>query len=121
MPITTGLSGNEIYCLQLKGFTPGNIVVGNSVYSLGLLRSIGTGVKSIIGGELQHVTKLIEEGREIAYQRMLKEAQTAKATGITGVSSELIFHGSNIEFLSIGSMVFANSSATNQFSTAANG
>jgi hypothetical protein len=37
MAITTGLSGNEIYCLAQKNFNPGNIVVGNSVHSLGFL------------------------------------------------------------------------------------
>ena len=34
MPVMTGLSGNEIYCLHLKGLSPGELVVGNSVYSL---------------------------------------------------------------------------------------
>lgn len=120
MPVTTGLSGNEIYCLAQKGYAPGNIVVGNSVYSLGLLRSVGTGLKSILGGELEQVTKLIEEGRESAYKRMLHEADAAKATGITGVSSQLIFHSGNIEFLSIGSLVHADNS-TAQFTTSANG
>ncbi len=33
--LMTGLSGNEIYCLAQKGYSPGNIVVGNSVHSLG--------------------------------------------------------------------------------------
>ncbi|MEK0426025.1 MAG: hypothetical protein RJB11_2116, partial [Planctomycetota bacterium] len=33
----TGLSGNEIYCLSLKGYTPGDLVVGNSVFSMGFL------------------------------------------------------------------------------------
>ena len=37
MPIMTGLSGNEIYCLGLKKFAPGELVVGNSVHSLGFL------------------------------------------------------------------------------------
>ena len=32
----TGLSGNEIYCLSRKGWSPGNVVVGNSVHSLGV-------------------------------------------------------------------------------------
>jgi len=122
MAITTGLSGNEIYCLDQKGFTPGNIVVGNSVYSLGLLRSIGTGFKSMLGGELEQVTKLIEEGREAAYKRMVNEANTANATGITGVTSELIFHSGNIEFLSIGSLIHAtDSSIKTQFTTSADG
>ena len=35
MPVTSGLSGNEIHCLQLKGFGPGELVVGNSVHSVG--------------------------------------------------------------------------------------
>ena len=39
----TGLSGNEIYCLAQKGWVPGNIVVGNSVHSLGFVRSVGSG------------------------------------------------------------------------------
>ncbi len=122
MSIITGLSGNEIYCLAQKGYTPGNIVVGNSVYSLGLLRTVGAGVKSILGGELIDVTKLIEEGREAAYKRMVHEATTGNATGITGVTSELIFHSGNIEFLSIGSLVHATDTGMkSQFTTSANG
>jgi AsmA protein len=30
----TGLSGNELFCLQLKGLTGGELVIGNSVYSI---------------------------------------------------------------------------------------
>jgi len=120
MTVTTGLSGNEIFCLAQKGYTPGNIVVGNSVYSLGLISSVGTGFKSILGGELEQVTKLIEEGREAAYKRMVHEANTARATGITGVTSELIFQAGNIEFLSIGSLVYSESNQS-QFTTSANG
>lgn len=122
MAITTGLSGNEIFCLAQKGYTPGNIVVGNSVHSLGLLGSIGSGVRAIVGGEIEQLTKLIEEGRETAYQRMVQEAASHHASGITGVTSQLIFHGMNVEFLSIGSTVNAVSSdGKAQFSTSANG
>jgi uncharacterized protein YbjQ (UPF0145 family) len=122
MTITTGLSGNEIYCLAQKNFKPGNIVVGNSVHSLGFLGSLGSGLKVILGGEIENFTSLIAEGREAAYQRMLHEALVLKGSGITGVTSELIFHGSNIEFLSIGSIVHAvNEDAKTQFSTSADG
>ena len=48
--LMSGLSGNEMYCLGLKGWDPGNIVVGNSVYSLGLLRGITSGLKTLAGG-----------------------------------------------------------------------
>jgi len=122
MTVTTGLSGNEIYCLAQKGFRPGNIVVGNSVHSLGVLRGIGAGLQSLIGGELEQITQLIESGRETAYNRMLEEARAHGATGITGVTSELISHGSNIEFLSLGSVLHNDSSNNNKkFSTSANG
>ncbi len=32
----SGMSGNEIFCLAEKGLTPGEIVVGNSVVSIGV-------------------------------------------------------------------------------------
>jgi uncharacterized protein YbjQ (UPF0145 family) len=122
MTVITGLSGNEIFCLAQKGYVPGNIVVGNSVHSLGLLGSIGSGFKAILGGEIAQVTKLIAEGREKAYQRMMQEAASHNASGITGIASQLIFHGANVEFLSIGSVIFSSNSAENsQFSTSANG
>lgn len=122
MPVTTGLSGNEIYCLEKKGFTPGNIVVGNSVHALGFLGSVGSGFKAMLGGEIQQITQLIEEGRATAYQRMLHEADSQNAVGITGVTSQLIFHGSNIEFLSIGSTIQSSKNENQvKFSTSADG
>jgi hypothetical protein len=65
----SGLSGNEIYCLAQKGWTPGNIVVGNSVYSLGFLGSITSGLRMMAGGEIENVTRLISDGRHAAIQR----------------------------------------------------
>jgi len=123
MTIITGLSGSEIFCLQQKGFTPGNLVIGNSVISLGLLSSIGSGIKTLIGGEVGQITKIIHEGRQRAYARMLAEAKHHGGVGITGVSNELIFHESNVEFLAIGSCVHRDSDKTEQleFSTSADG
>lgn len=122
MSVTTGLSGNEIYCLEKKGYTPGNILVGNSVHSLGFLGSVGSGFKAMLGGEIKQITQLIEEGRETAYQRMMREAETHGAQGMTGVTSQLIVHGSNIEFLAIGSSVHAiNDRGSTRFSTSADG
>ena len=105
MSIMTGLSGNEMYCLHLKGLSPGELVVGNSVYSLGLVGGIGAGLQSAFGGEVTQVTKIIHEGRQQSYARMLEEARQRGGAGITGVTSELrAFHG-NIEFLSVASCV----------------
>lgn len=103
----TGLSGNEIFCLHLKGMKPGNLVIGNSVYSMGLIGSIGAGFSNMLGGEVTQITQVIHEGRQQSYQRLENEARSHGGLGITGVTSELRhFHG-NIEFLSLGSTVHA--------------
>ena len=124
MPVMTGLSGNEIYCLHLKNMTPGELVVGNSVYSLGFVGSVGAGLRNMMGGEVSQVTQTIHEGRLQAFQRMQAEAKQHGGCGITGVSSELRhFHG-NIEFLSVGSTVHregASGPENLDFSTAHNG
>ncbi len=124
MPVMTGLSGNEIYCLHLKGLLPGEMVVGNSVYSLGFLGSLGAGFRNMMGGEVTQVTQIIHEGRLQAFQRMQAEATQHGGSGISGVSSELRhFHG-NIEFLSVGSTIHREGAAAGteqlSFSTAHN-
>jgi uncharacterized protein YbjQ (UPF0145 family) len=105
MPVMTGLSGNEIYCLHLKDMIPGELVIGNSVYSLGFVGSVGAGFRNMMGGEVTQLTQIIHEGRNQSFQRMQLEAQKHGGLGVTGVTSELRhFHG-NIEFLSVGSTV----------------
>ena len=87
--LISGLSGNEIYCLAQKGWAPGGIVVGNSVYSLGFVRGLTSGFRALAGGELTSVTELISDGRHAALDRMEEEAHRQQAHGLTGVTSEL--------------------------------
>jgi uncharacterized protein YbjQ (UPF0145 family) len=123
MPVMTGLSGNEIYCLHLKGMTPGDLVIGNSVFSMGFLGGIGAGFRGMVGGEVQQLTSVIHEGRMEGYKRMISEASQRGAMGITGVTNELRhFHGQT-EFLSVASCVHrqAGGAESIQFTTSANG
>jgi uncharacterized protein YbjQ (UPF0145 family) len=119
--LMTGLSGNEIYCLAQKGFDPGNIVVGNSVYSLGLVRGITSGLKTLSGGEIGSITQLIVDGRHAAISRLEREAQDEGDRGLTGVASELRKLGSLMEFLAIGSSVKSSAGTGPFFSTACTG
>ena len=119
----TGLSGNEIYCLHLKGLRPGGLVVGNSVFSMGFLGGLGAVGRGILGGEVPQVTSVIHDGRLEAFARMQAEARRHGGTGITGVSNQLrTFHGSS-EFLSVASCVHRTNeaSAAAEFSTSADG
>ena len=123
MPVMTGLSGNEMFCLNLKGLAPGELVIGNSVHSLGLIGSLGAGFQTAFGGEVSQVTSIISEGRHESEARLIAEAQKHGAHGITGVTSELRSMQGNIEFLSVGSCVHDGATAVPKapYSTSSNG
>jgi uncharacterized protein YbjQ (UPF0145 family) len=121
MPIMTGLSGNEIFCLGLKNLSPGELVVGNSVHSLGFLGGLGAGLKGIVGGEVAQVTEIIREGRTQSHARIMQEAKEFGARGVTGVTSELRHMQGNVEFLSVGSCVHGPDTSARPFSSSSNG
>ena len=105
MAINTGFNGNEIFCLAKKGFAPGELVIGNSVWSVGFMGGIGQALKTIGGGEVTQITDIIHDGRKAALDRMEAWTGLNGAVGISGVTSELVVHSGNIEFLSVGSAV----------------
>ena len=109
MAKVTGLSGNEIYCLGLKSYSAGELVVGNSVNSLGFLGGMAAGFSGMVGGEIVQVTQAVEEGRLNAFERMVAEARQHGATGVAGVASELKNFGGNTEFLFVGSCLHGGS------------
>ena len=104
-PVITGLSGNEVYCMHLKGYAPVGIVVGNSVRSMGYLGALGAGIRGVIGGEIPQITEVIHEGRVSAYERMVNEVRQGSAHGAVGVTSELRSLAGNTEYVFVGSSV----------------
>jgi len=118
----SGMSGNEIYCLRQKGFSPGDIVVGNSVVSLGVKGALSSIGRSIAGGEISQVTELIREGRLLAIARMEEEAKREGSLGVTGVVSSISSLGGYTEFLAQGTSVHRDDVSDGSFfSTAASG
>jgi len=121
--ITSGLSANELFCLKEKGLSPGKLVLGNSVVSLGVVGGVVSGLEALAGGEVSEVTRLIQEGREKSFKRLQAEAARAGGIGVTSVSSDIVVHGTNIEFLSVGSCVRSDTSANDRirFTSASSG
>jgi uncharacterized protein YbjQ (UPF0145 family) len=119
--IVSGFSGNEIYCLAEKGWSPGSLVVGNSVQSLGVMGSISSGLRTIAGGEIDNMTQLITEGRHAAIDRLEKEAIDHGAHGVTGVTSDLKQLSGLNEFIAIGSVIRGQNYAGPFFTTACSG
>jgi uncharacterized protein YbjQ (UPF0145 family) len=121
--VFTGLSGNEMYCVDMLGYRPGNLLVGNSVFSMGLLGGLTSGLRSIVGGEVHEFTQMIYEGRRLSLSRLNQELSQHAGDGATSVNSELVFHNNNIEFLSVASVIHdkENPGSKQPFTTSADG
>ena len=104
--VVTGLSGNELFCIDRLGYRAGDLLVGNSVYSLGLLGGIDSAFNAMAGGEVTQITEMITAGRHLSTQRLMNEMRQNAMHGATGMSSELIFHAGNVEFLSVASGLY---------------
>ncbi|HEX4515737.1 MAG TPA: heavy metal-binding domain-containing protein [Polyangiaceae bacterium] len=116
----SALSGNDLFCLTLKGISPGDLAVGNSVRSLGVGGSIRSSFGSLAGGEIADITRLISEGRHAAMARMTAEARRHGASGVIAVVSEIKTLAGYTEFLAQGTTVrFADN--TKFFSAAVSG
>lgn len=101
--VTTALDGNELYLLQSLGYRPGQLLVGNSVQALGVLKTLGAGVRNAFGGESATISELIKSGRDAALLRMEQEAEQVQACGVSSVRAELSQLSGNTEFLATGS------------------
>ncbi|MDV6254458.1 heavy metal-binding domain-containing protein [Vibrio sp. EA2] len=61
------------------------IVNGNVVQSKHVGRDIMAGLKGIVGGELKGYTEMLMEARNIAVQRLIKDAEKLNADAIVGI------------------------------------
>jgi uncharacterized protein YbjQ (UPF0145 family) len=57
-------------------------VFGLTVRSRNVGAQIGAGLKSLVGGELRGMTKMLAEGREHAIERLTEEAEAKGANAI---------------------------------------
>lgn len=61
------------------------LVRGNTVRARHVGRDIMALLRGLVGGEVREYTKLLAESREHALDRMVEEARSYKADGITGI------------------------------------
>jgi uncharacterized protein YbjQ (UPF0145 family) len=86
-PITTALAFPDHDVERSLG-----MVFGVVVRSMGLARGIGAGFKALAGGEVKQYTRLVEDSRRHALDRMIENAQLLGADGIISMrfdSSEM--------------------------------
>lgn len=91
-----------------KSYTVLGTVIGSVVKSKNIGKDIGAGLKSIVGGELRSYTKMQEEARKEAIERMTAEAEALGADAIIAMrlssssiiqgASEMIAYGTAVKF-----------------------
>jgi uncharacterized protein YbjQ (UPF0145 family) len=74
---TDTISGKNLQTLGL--------VSGNTVRAKNAFKDIGAGLKNLVGGEIGSYTKMLNESRDIAIQRMVEQAQSMGADAIVAV------------------------------------
>jgi len=100
---TSDLSVNEFLLLEDLDFEPLGLVVGSSIYHVGIQI-----VRWTASQELEILTRAMYHARELAMARMEAEAEELGADGIVGVRLEIQFYdwGKNLaEFMAIGTAV----------------
>lgn len=82
------------------------LVRGNVVTSKHVGRDIMAGFKNLVGGEIKSYTDMMNEGRNIAEQRMIAEAQSMGANAIicARYTSSSVMEGTQ-EMLAYGTAV----------------
>ena len=97
---TDYISGKELETLGL--------VKGSTIQSKNIGKDIGQSFKTIVGGELKSYTKMMDEAREIAIDRMSAEAESLGADAIVGIrfassaimqgAAEIMVYGTAVKF-----------------------
>ena len=107
MAFTSDISTSDFWLLKDAGYMPVALVLGNSVYSMGIAGGIATGIKGIAKGELTQITELMYNAREMALGRMQAEADKLGADGVIGVKLKVQYLHNNewMEITAIGTAI----------------
>ena len=112
-PFQSDLNGQDFWTLIRCGFRPVGFVMGNCVYSIG---TVGNQQQPTKNMELEGPTQALYDARELAMERMQKEAQDL-GEGVLGIVEVKLHENSHgwgshvIEFFALGTAVVANEHA----------
>lgn len=105
-PVTSELTGEELWNLTKMGYGPMRLLLGTSVYSLGVTGGIGAFFKGLSRGEVSSVTQLIYKARENALSHIESEAKEIGADAVIGTKVFIYEMGGGfVEVLAIGTAV----------------
>ncbi len=98
---TDYITGKELQTLGM--------VRGSTIQSKNIGRDITQSFKTIVGGELKAYTQMMNEARDLATERMVKEAESVGADAIVNIryatsavmqgAAEVMAYGTAVKFL----------------------
>ena len=107
-PFTSDLSGQDFYILLRSGYRPLGLVMGNCVYHVAQ-QGLGAALQTLgRNAEMVQYTQALYDSRELAMERMQKEAEALEAKGVVGANVHENSHtwGAHvIEFFAVGTAV----------------
>ena len=100
------VTSDQIFGQEIKESL--GLVKGNTIRAKHIGKDILAGLRNIVGGEIKEYTEALNEAREEALRRMVKNAETIGADAIIGVrfttstimagSAELLVYGTAVKF-----------------------
>lgn len=97
---TNDIHGQEI--IEVFG-----MVRGSTIQSKHIGKDILAGLKTIVGGEINEYTKMLEQARQIAIKRMIEDAESKGANAIVNIrfatsaimqgAAELLVYGTAVK------------------------
>lgn len=105
-PVTSELTGEELWNLTKLGYAPVRLLLGTSVYSLGIARGLGALFQGFSRGEVTSATQLIYEARANCLSHINAEATEIGADAVIGVKVFIYEIGSSfVEVMAIGTAI----------------
>ena len=84
------------------------LVKGSTIQTVNLLRDLGSGLKTLVGGELVKYNEMMDNARNLATERMIREAEALGADAVVAVryssssimqsAAEVMAYGTAVKF-----------------------
>jgi uncharacterized protein YbjQ (UPF0145 family) len=105
-PVTSDLTGEELWGMTQLGYMPIKLLISTSVYSLGAIGGIRAAFQSLVRGELGDLTTLIYDAREQVFERIKNEAGALGAEEVVGIKTYIVELGASlVEIFAVGTAV----------------
>jgi uncharacterized protein YbjQ (UPF0145 family) len=105
-PVTSDLTGEELWAMTSLGYAPIKLLISTSVYSLGAVGGIKAMFQGLAKGEISDLTTLVYDAREQVFSRINAEATALGADEVVGVKTYINeLSSSLIEIFAVGTAV----------------